>query len=299
MSVRFQNVSQILVVADGHPDVGLGHLMRSTALACAIGLSGETVRCVALGAAAARTIDGVIWEPAQVPPDAPRDALVVLDSYLLDGRSRARLLDRPRSAVFGDAGTEPVSLSIAPALAPAPGRLSGLRHACLRRAFWVSPGHPIAPHPRRVLVSTGGGPAGDLRRQVAELVAEAVDRAEVRVVGAEGHLPAGAVSVRPPDLASELRAADLVVTAGGQTAVEAAATGTPAIAIAIVDNQRRQVRTLAEAGAVVAIEAFEQIPAAVAQLAAPGARRDLSRRGQAAVDGLGALRCAGALLRME
>jgi spore coat polysaccharide biosynthesis predicted glycosyltransferase SpsG len=78
-------------------------------------------------------------------------------------------------------------------------------------------------------------------------------------------------------------AADVVITAAGQTALEAVATGAATIALPLVDNQRRNADALAAAGAAI-----------VSDMTIPGyeARGELARRGQTAVDGYGALRIA-------
>jgi spore coat polysaccharide biosynthesis predicted glycosyltransferase SpsG len=116
------------------------------------------------------------------------------------------------------------------------------------------------------------------------------------VVGPDGSddaVPPGVDAVHaPPDLLGELLEADVVVSAAGQTMLEAACAGTPCVAIALVDNQRRQLATLERAAAVVAAEP-ESAATAVAALAADLPRRvALADRGREAVDGYGALRLA-------
>lgn len=294
------SVSRIVVIADGHPDAGLGHLMRSTALACALSLADVDVRCLAIGAPDARTIDGVTWHPVTEPPDVEPDAIVVLDSYRLSAAARAQLLERRRAAAFADARHDAppgLALEIAPALPARRGRLTGLEHACLRRAFWIQPPPRTRNTIERVLVSAGGGPATRTARMaLARASAAALPTARLRVVGSPGDLPAGAEAIAPDDLAGEMRAADVVVTAAGQTAIEAAACGTPAVAVAIVDNQRAQARLLSQAGAVRVVDSITDVADALRTLVAAPARAALGAEAQARVDGFGALRCARAVL---
>jgi len=294
------SVPEIVVLADGHPGAGLGHLMRSTALSCALSLADVDVRCLALEAPEARTIDGVRWEPGGAPPPLGPDAVVVLDSYRLDAPARAALLARHAVVTFGErepAAAAARGLEIAPALPARPGRLTGLEHACLRRAFWVQPPRRPRDEIGRVLVSAGGGPTThDARLALARAAAAALPDAALRVVGPPTGLPAGAESVTAGDLAGEMRRADVVVTAAGQTALEAAACGAPAVAVAIVDNQRAQARLLDEAGAAIVVGAIDEVPGALRGLVAADARAALGARAQEAVDGLGALRCARAVL---
>jgi spore coat polysaccharide biosynthesis predicted glycosyltransferase SpsG len=95
--------------------------------------------------------------------------------------------------------------------------------------------------------------------------------------------------------------ADLVVTAAGQTMLEAVATGAPTVALPLVENQARQAELLAERGAVrlVSSEDVSELTSAAVELArSTDARRALSANGQAAVDGYGALRVAYHLARL-
>ena len=77
--------------------------------------------------------------------------------------------------------------------------------------------------------------------------------------------------------------------------LEAAAAGTACVALPIVENQKRQVDRLARVGAVRVVEPPHADSAvnAVVELARDLAgRRELSRRGQRAIDGYGAFRVA-------
>ena len=89
--------------------------------------------------------------------------------------------------------------------------------------------------------------------------------------------------------------ADLVVCAGGQTALESLASGRPTVAVVTAENQLAQVELLESLGAVRAVYSAEPetVAAAVAGLAADQAERDrLASRGPELIDGYGALRVA-------
>jgi spore coat polysaccharide biosynthesis predicted glycosyltransferase SpsG len=294
-------VSEIVVIADGHPDAGLGHLMRCTALGSALSLAGVELRCVALGSSTNLTIDGLLWQPRADVPDLDPGAIVVLDSYRTTPAVRMRLLDRHWLATFEDFNQDTASpraaLEIAPALTPRSDRLAGLSYACLRTAFWVQPRPSTRDTVRRILISAGGGPAtATARRALAAAAAAAFPKASLRVVGPPGDLLREAEVIGPANLAGEMRAADIVVTAAGQTAIEAAACGTPTVAVAVVDNQQQQAKALREAGAVHVVDGISDVRDALQTLAPAAARADLGARGQAGVDGFGALRCARAIL---
>jgi UDP-2,4-diacetamido-2,4,6-trideoxy-beta-L-altropyranose hydrolase len=99
----------------------------------------------------------------------------------------------------------------------------------------------------------------------------------------------------PESLLETLLAADVVVSAAGQTMLEAAACGTPCVALSLADNQWKQARRLAALRAVTLVDppATSAVVAAVRELAEDAdTRRELSRNGQQAVDGYGALRVA-------
>jgi spore coat polysaccharide biosynthesis predicted glycosyltransferase SpsG len=294
-----------IVVADGSLEAGFGHIARSSAIAVALGEAGLAVRCFALGAEAPLECDGVAWEPLAALRAAPLDAaaVVVLDSYRLpvadvDAAAAAtplvvlhdqqRVSDR--AALVVAAGSSGPSR---------PKRLAGLEYACLRRAFWSPPERAIAAEVSRVLVTTGGGDGvSGLGATLAAAARDALPETTVTLVRGPygtGGAPSGVALLDAPDsLHDALRGADIVVTTGGQTLLEAAALGTPAIAVIAVENQRAQVARLAELGAVRPLELPGQgLPALLRELdASADARAALARNAQAAVDGRGAKRVA-------
>ena len=90
----------IAVVADGGPQVGLGHLGRSSAVAVALRSRGLEVRAFAYGAEDVLTLDGIEWVPYSGPPGGH----VVLDTYTMPAAERAALAPL---AVFHDEGDLP------------------------------------------------------------------------------------------------------------------------------------------------------------------------------------------------
>jgi spore coat polysaccharide biosynthesis predicted glycosyltransferase SpsG len=267
--------SAVVVVADGGPGAGLGHVGRSSAIAAALRARGLEVACHAYGAAA---------------PDAP---VVVLDSYTMPEHERAALAARSALAVMHDLGGAPPAARLVVSTAGDddgdPRVLAGLRYAPLRPPFWGLPARAVRPAVRRILVTTGGGVLQDAGVATAAALKAAHPDVAVAIVRgpyADFDAPPGVELVdAPPTLLGELLAADVVVTAAGRSALEAAATG--AANVAMVDNQRRNARALARAGAAGVVEPGEEV-AAVRGLD----REALAVRAQAAVDGFGALRIA-------
>ena len=295
----------VALVADAGERVGLGHLARCSAIASALRARGVAVAPYAYGPVAP-TIDGISWMPIGAlgeVEDGSAGALV-LDSYLVESEEAAALARNFRVCALDDIGNAPSDAALLvrvqpPAASSDPRILAGLRHAPLRSSFWGLPEREAAEGVRRVLVSMGGGPdAGDAALEAARAALAAVPEAEVSLVrgpSASFEPPPGVGLVDASDsLLAELLGTDLLVTAGGQTSLEAAATGTPSIVRALVENQAGNVRALAEAGAALPVEsAAGGLPAALEELAGDAeTRATLSRRAQAAVDGYGALRIA-------
>jgi spore coat polysaccharide biosynthesis predicted glycosyltransferase SpsG len=295
-----------LVVADAGRDAGLGHISRSSAIALALGQLGLETRCLALGAEAPLERDGVRWEPLPRLDEAPlaEASVLVLDSYrsaapelgALPGSVPLVVLQEhlpppARAALVVSAGAEPGDGD--------PRRLRGLEYVSLRPAFWSAPRREVAGRVRRVLVTTGAGdPVPGLGPKLAAAARDALPAAAVTLVRgpfAAGSPPAGVELLDAPEsLRDALLEADVVVTAGGQTLLEAAALGTPAIAVVAVENQRAQTALLAARGAVLPLELpADGLSPLLQELdASPQRRRELAANAQAAVDGRGARRVA-------
>lgn len=276
--------------ADAGPGQGLGHIVRSSAVANALRVRGIKPRTAALGASAPTTVDGIDWAPAETPPNAE---VVVLDSYTVD----ARAVGDARLVLMHDAATAPASAALV--VAPSdPGestaeRLCGMRFACLRPAFWGLPVRSVQSDVTQVLVTTGGGDPGGTGRALAATARDALPRAKVQlVVGphAEHEPLEGVEPLRANPLVDALLRADVVVCGGGQTMLEAAACGTPCVALVLAENQRAQATALASEGAVELAD-VDTLGSAIGRLDHER-RRALSERAQASVDGYGALRVA-------
>jgi RimJ/RimL family protein N-acetyltransferase len=100
----------------------------------------------------------------------------------------------------------------------------------------------------------------------------------------------------PAGLRDLLSNADLVVTAAGQTMLEALACGAPTVALVRVENQRAQAALVERTGAACVSEESGLATRIRTLSQAIDSRRELATRGPAAVDGLGAHRVADILL---
>ncbi len=302
---------RVRIVADASAGAGLGHLARCTALACALEMQGLEVETFGLGAGEEIELDGVRWEPWQpglamaAAIAAPVPDLLVLDAY--DRLAWLQVTELPHHllAAFADAMPHPgaAGVVIGPRYEPGPDD-PGLEFACLRRPFWKLGPRTIRDSPERVLVTTGGSDLGGLAGRIAASLGERLSQAGARVElvwapGFAGEPPAGVeVLERPASLLEPLLRADAVVCTGGQTMLEAAATGTPSLVLEGAPNQRPQIAGLVAREAILLVEE-DEIPAALeGVLGSASQRRELSRRAQEAVDGQGALRIARELAAM-
>jgi UDP-2,4-diacetamido-2,4,6-trideoxy-beta-L-altropyranose hydrolase len=295
----------VSVIADAGPRHGLGHLSRSGALAVALRCRGMSIRCYAHGLADPIERDGITWTPLAHSESVLQDSdVVVLDSYKLDPDALALQVETPL-VLLHDRGGIPdrAALVVAPASHEDHSKLlAGFKYAPLRPMFWGLPSARIRPDVQRLLVATGGG---DVRKDSQHLAIDAragFPDAQVSVVvgpyarrsARDGMEMLGA----PSDLLSHFVRADIVVTAAGQTLLEAAATGVPTIAVITADNQRKQAEKLRARGAVVVAEPGPELVRALRLLTAREERVRLAVEAQATIDGYGALRVAFQIERL-
>lgn len=194
--------------------------------------------------------------------------------------------------------------------------LLGPRYVLLRPEFWSVP--PRAPRSsvRHVLIMVGGADRQNLMPGLLDLVDACPGEFSMTAIigpffGHRGDLEAAVTRCRRPvrlvhcpDSVRDLMLdADLAVSAGGQTLYELAATGTPAVAIVIAENQTASVRALAAAGVVRAVYGVDQADfrerardAIAALLQRPDDRTAMAAAGRELVDGRGAQRVSDALL---
>jgi UDP-2,4-diacetamido-2,4,6-trideoxy-beta-L-altropyranose hydrolase len=287
------------LIADAGDAAGLGHLSRTGAVAVALRSRAMEVRCIAWGADAPIERDGLVWEPLARSERPPTAAVTVLDTYEASAELVASLAAETRLALMHDRDVPADAALVTSTVggdAPAGAiRLHGLRYACLRPSFWGVAERHAPEAVRRILIATGGGDPTGAAGDLAEAARGGAPGAEVAVLRgpyAAGELPDGIAEVRPaPDLLGELLDSDLIITAGGQTLLEAVAAGTPAIAVVLAENQRTQAEAVAGEGAAVLADPGAALADAVRELAADGERRTgLARSGQQLIDGFGALR---------
>ena len=317
---------RVAFVTDAGGEAGLGHFKRCAALARALGARGCAVDALVSGprdAGLAAVAPGLAVTPLDWwgAPGRVLEAVAgrgveafVVDSYHTDEALLATLRRAALVVAIDDLADRPLPVDavvngawhaerLVYRVETATRRLLGPRYALLDRAFAEAPARVIAERVGRVLVTLGGAtPAAETALAVAAVRA-ALPAARLDVLG--GLVPAGAAAApgvtrhgAVPSLRPLLLAADLAVTAGGMTLYECLATGTPAVAVGLADNQRPNLEHLGAAGLVVTAD-FATLTPAVARVAADRALRErLGAAGRGAIDGGGADRVADELARL-
>jgi spore coat polysaccharide biosynthesis predicted glycosyltransferase SpsG len=290
----------VLIIADA--GAGLGHLSRSSAIGVALRCRGVEARCHALAAEEVFVRDGIVWSPLADDELPASDAVLVVDAYEFPIEDVSGDL-----VVMHDHGGIPENAALVVSVAAEPGSdgrmLSGPRYAALRPHFWGAPRRVITESVINVLVTVGSGQFADVGRMLAEALSASLAEAEVTLVQGPDRTvttPDGVTLLDAPEsLLGPLLDADLVVSAAGQTMLEALAAGTPCVALPLADNQRRQATRLGELGAITLVDAIDAAVEATVELAQDAdERRRLSRLGQDTVDGFGALRVGFAIDRL-
>lgn len=299
----------VTIVADAGREAGLGHVSRASAVAVALRCRGVDARYLAHGADAPFERDGIAWTPLEREElPVSLDHVLVIDSYRLTHESLAAAAPVGPMVVMHDYGDPPDEAALLVSVAGEPStdarRLTGPRYAALRPQFWGLPRRSVRDVAERVLVTTGGGQLAEVGGRLAQAVVSELPDAHVTLVrgpyAAAARIDGVETLDAPESLFDALLCADLVVTAAGQTMLEAVAAGTPCVAVPLVDNQRRQTAVLGELGAIRVVDpADASVAGAVRELMRDAdARKRLSTTAQDAVDGFGALRVAYAIDRL-
>jgi spore coat polysaccharide biosynthesis predicted glycosyltransferase SpsG len=313
----------LTVLASAGRGEGRGHLARSLAIAEAAqeaGIACEVALLRGEPSAAEWARAGAAGATFAGPEAlARRRAPLIVD---LPDPNEAGLAMLARATAFDDRQllASPARVVVQPSLpawSPAPGGRAGralvgyefaplgrsvLRAAAEQRAR-ASQAEGVIP---RVLLCFGGSDPADVTARLG--VALAADpRWSLEVaVGPDyrGAAQASGLAVlrEPPDLAELLAAADVAILGAGTMKFEAAALGTPAVLVAVADDQLPVGPTFAATGAAAwAGDGREVEPALVVELLAalaldPRRRAAMARRGPEVVPGDGAGRIVAATM---
>lgn len=250
----------------------------------------------------------------------------IVDSYQATARYLSLLRDRGvRVAVIQDTTILvpcDLLLNAAADAAPlgtndGPTFLRGPAFVPLRREFWQQTRRDTSLVPHRVLITLGGSDPRRLSSRLLERALEILgpqlsisciagpffgDTRELKEITSRASGRAEVID-SPTAIASRFRDADVAIAGGGQTLYELATVGTPTVGVVMAENQRGQLEALARGG-VVRLAGCADAQGIIAQcmsavsevLGDYAAREAMAGRGQALVDGQGAMRVTEALL---
>ncbi len=322
------------------PTIGLGHLRRCVTLAQALQLHGIVCHfSIDHDPAALRFLreygfDGIeerdkhdLIRTLEYLERWGARALVV-DSYAIED-GRLGQLKGPFVVVIDDLGGRPLPVDLivngsanAAELTyctrPETQLLLGPEYVLLREEFSREPQRTVRGRVERVLISVGGTDRFQLTSRMVAWTHEALGQVVTDVVVgpffsqdavqeleqlAENSQGIVVLHRDPPYMRELMLACDLAVAGGGQTAYELAATGTPAVAIRLADNQTGNLKGLSGSGALTWVgdasdrDLHGKAVVALVELSVdPKHRREMGRTGRRLVDGRGAKRVAQAIM---
>jgi spore coat polysaccharide biosynthesis predicted glycosyltransferase SpsG len=316
-----------LLFADGGRQVGLGHLRRCLALATGFSGSGWDWRFLTddsqarawLKSRGAPVADGEDAGEGRLPRADYACDLFVLDSYRVSGDDvRRSVAGRARCVLafddhFNRHDTADILLNagVKAPLAAWPGRgrlthLLGPAYQPLPPEFRSARRPAIGRQVARVLVTLGGSGDSAALSAAVRAVRRSFPQARIDCIlgpfsGAAPEISGVALHRDPPAMLDLMLACDLAVSAGGQTLFELAASGTPAIAFAISENQLSNVDGMVESGVALRCDpptraSFEDKLISVLGMLSPAeARERMAEAGRRLVDGNGAGRVVDAV----
>lgn len=191
----------------------------------------------------------------------------------------------------------------------------GPKYIPLRNAFWKVKSKNIRKEMRKVLITFGGDDSRNMTPKVIRLLRENFKNLELFVVVGKGFRNKGEVlelmdekvnifeNVSAEGMKDLMLKVDIAISAGGQTTYELARVGTPAILVAVAENQLLNCKSWEKKGFAMYAgwwqenRIFENILKGLESLKSQAKRKDMSKIGKSLVDGKGALRVAKMLLK--
>jgi spore coat polysaccharide biosynthesis predicted glycosyltransferase SpsG len=282
----------LAVRADGGPDIGYGHLVRTGALAEELLDRGHEVTYATATPGPVETICprdvGLAELPARDDPEPMLDYVatagtdaVFADAYPVETSYQQALRSAVPLAIHQDDARHAVCADLfynwnlyGPDLSyefvgDPPRTCLGTDYALLRVPIRERAARdpPWRTDPERAVVTMGGSDVADLTSaavrafdgldlRVDAVVGPGFSDAQAESVAAAADEVAADVRVvrNPPDLPERLFRADLAVTAAGSTVYELLALGTPFVSRPVVDNQAPIARALRDREAAVVLD---------------------------------------------
>jgi spore coat polysaccharide biosynthesis predicted glycosyltransferase SpsG len=271
----------VVIRADGGPEIGYGHLVRTGALASELLERGHDVTYSTTTPKQVREVcpDGVGTEtlPARDDPVPAREFVrdhadvTVADSYLVDGAYQQQLRDVSPLVVIADDTRHAIAADVLvngnlyaaeleyEVIGPQPEWCLGPDHLLLRSAItdYASKDPPWRESPKRAIVTMGGSDVAGM----TPIVMRAFDEFEIQVDAIVGpgvppeqreliketatSISADVRVIRDPDdLPKRMFQSDFAVTTASTTTYELLALGTPMISVPVIENQELIARSL-------------------------------------------------------
>lgn len=327
---------KIVILTEGGERIGFGHVTRCSAIYEAFAERGIIPEFVINGDKTfsrelfEKNFEVFDWleEKERLLALLGKAEIVVVDSYLADSnfyKTIARsvgilvCLDDYKRLDYPDGVVINSALGIDPPVFPArPGLtyLLGLSYVPLRKEFWDVKLGEVRKIPKTVMVICGGSNIGGLAEKILKLLVEEFPELNKDVILGPGFKDSEIIKkvsdekirfIERPNafmIKETMQAADMAVSAGGQTLYELARCGVPTIAVCVAENQRNHIAMLEKERIVINAGWYEDkalpqnIRAGIHSLIADrGLREKMSFFGRAAVDGQGARRIADSLLK--
>ncbi len=333
-----------LLRADAGPGIGGGHVTRSLSLAAALKERGWRIVLASRRPTfetmpqAAQAVDLAIaleqdeaFEADEIQRACPAASVAIVDHYGRDAAFERKLrkvagrivvlddeagLRRHDADLLIDPGPGNAASAWLAALPPRSTVLSGADYALLPQTVTGRRGNgDVRDRVARVLVSFGLSDSHNMSTHAIVAARRACPDAQVDVVvgPASKHRrqveeaavqSRASVHVAPANYIDLVVSSDLVIGAGGVSALERAYLGVPSVVIATAANQQPAIAALGATQAVVqagSAAAFDAgaLTAAVARAAGDGVlRRKLASAGRAMIDGRGTQRVADAVEKL-
>lgn len=282
----------IAIRADGGPNIGYGHLMRSSSLAGELLERNKKVSVATTTPDSAQTIFSKASKIIELPSRNDADALVKLirerdldivftDAYTVDTEYQQIIRDRLPLAVLQDDPRHAICADLfvngnlyAPELdyefvGKKPKTCLGTDYVLLRSEIRdrAEDYPPWREQPERALVMMGGSDISNLTPTVVRafdgfdihvdaIVGPGVSETREQSIRTAANEISPAVSVvrDPDDLVERMFQADFAVSTASSTTYELFALGTPIITVPVADNQEPIARSLRERDAATVLE---------------------------------------------
>lgn len=325
---------RIFILTEGGGNIGFGHITRCLALYEALENKGVNSKLVVMGdKAVVSALEYAQYEIFDWIGDIKRllrvimpDDVVIIDSYLAPKSIYRRVSDAAQEIICFDdnkridypggvvVNGSVGALNMRYPKYPGGRNMVGPQYALLRKEFSSVPGKKIRKYIKNVMITFGGEDRRNLTPKVAALVKEIFPRATLMVaIGREFknetqiNKACGdrAEYIHAPDaktMKSIMHRSDIAFSAGGQTLNELARVGVPTVAVAVADNQMRNISGWKERGFIEYAgrwndkSLMRRIAVAARVLEGGRARASHSDAGRSSIDGKGPSRIAASIL---